>query len=105
MTRKSTATAGATIARANRWSFALLGLVRCSRTLRSFGSASALVFVLVVCVIEIGGLDPKELRDKECSICVAGGKSKHAAVRAGLIARYYNVLVTDEQTASFLLKK
>jgi DNA-binding transcriptional regulator LsrR (DeoR family) len=45
------------------------------------------------------------LRDKECSICVAGGKSKHAAVRAGLIARYYNVLVTDEQTASFLLKK
>ena len=51
------------------------------------------------------GLDPRELRDKECSICVAGGKSKHAAVRAGLIARYYNVLVTDEQTASFLLKK
>jgi deoxyribonucleoside regulator len=51
------------------------------------------------------GLDPKELRDKECSICVAGGKSKHAAVRAGLIARYYNVLVTDEQTANFLLKK
>src|SRR5260370_15076768 len=55
VTRKSTATAGATIARANRWSFALLGLVRCSRTLRSFGSASALVFVLVVCVIKIGG--------------------------------------------------
>jgi deoxyribonucleoside regulator len=51
------------------------------------------------------GLDPRELRDKECSICVAGGKSKHAAVRAGLIAGYYNVLVTDEQTASFLLKK
>jgi deoxyribonucleoside regulator len=51
------------------------------------------------------GLDPKELRDKECSICVAGGKSKHAAVRAGLIARYYNVLVTDEQTATFLLRK
>jgi deoxyribonucleoside regulator len=51
------------------------------------------------------GLDPKALRDKECSICVAGGRSKHAAVRAGLIARYYNVLVTDEQTASFLLKK
>jgi deoxyribonucleoside regulator len=51
------------------------------------------------------GLDPKALRDKECSICVAGGKSKHAAVRAGLIARYYNVLVTDEQTAHFLLKE
>jgi deoxyribonucleoside regulator len=51
------------------------------------------------------GLDPKALRDKHCSICVAGGKSKHAVVRAGLIAGYYNVLVTDEQTANFLLKK
>jgi deoxyribonucleoside regulator len=51
------------------------------------------------------GLDPKALRDKERSICVAGGRSKHAAVRAGLIARYYNVLVTDEQTANFLLKQ
>src|SRR5262249_33497970 len=49
------------------------------------------------------GLDPALLRRKDYSICVAGGKSKHRVVRAGLRAGYFNVLITDEKTASYLL--
>jgi deoxyribonucleoside regulator len=49
------------------------------------------------------GLDPKDLQRKEYSICVAGGRTKHAVVRAGLRASYMNVLITDEKTALFLL--
>jgi deoxyribonucleoside regulator len=50
------------------------------------------------------GLDPGLLRRKHFSICVAGGKSKHRVVRAGLRAGYFNVLITDEKTASYLLQ-
>jgi deoxyribonucleoside regulator len=50
------------------------------------------------------GLEPALLRRKDFSICVAGGKSKHRVVRAGLRARYFNVLITDEKTASYLLQ-
>jgi deoxyribonucleoside regulator len=50
------------------------------------------------------GLDPKDLRKKEYSICVAGGKAKHQVVRAGLSAGYMNVLITDDKTAAFLLR-
>jgi deoxyribonucleoside regulator len=50
------------------------------------------------------GLDPKELRRKGYSICVAGGKAKHAVIRAGLRAGYMNVLITDERSAAFLLR-
>jgi deoxyribonucleoside regulator len=49
------------------------------------------------------GLEPALLRRKDFSICVAGGKSKHRVVRAGLRAGYFNVLITDEKTASYLL--
>jgi DNA-binding transcriptional regulator LsrR (DeoR family) len=44
------------------------------------------------------------LRRKEYSICVAGGESKHRVIRAGLRAGYFNVLITDEKAASYLLK-
>jgi deoxyribonucleoside regulator len=50
------------------------------------------------------GLEPSLLRQKNFSICVAGGKSKHRVVRAGLRAGYFNVLITDEKTASYLLQ-
>ncbi len=50
------------------------------------------------------GLDPIMLRRKEYSICVAGGESKHRVVRAGLRAGYFNVLITDEKAASYLLQ-
>jgi deoxyribonucleoside regulator len=50
------------------------------------------------------GLEPSLLRQKDFSICVAGGKSKHRVVRAGLRAGYFNVLITDEKTASYLLQ-
>jgi deoxyribonucleoside regulator len=50
------------------------------------------------------GLEPELLRRKDFSICVAGGKSKHRVVRAGLRAGYFNVLITDEKTASYLLQ-
>jgi deoxyribonucleoside regulator len=50
------------------------------------------------------GLDPAMLRRKEYSICIAGGESKHRVIRAGLRARYFNVLITDEKAASYLLQ-
>jgi deoxyribonucleoside regulator len=51
------------------------------------------------------GLHPNRLREKKHSICVAGGKAKHLSVRGALRARYCNILITDEETALFLLKK
>jgi deoxyribonucleoside regulator len=50
------------------------------------------------------GLDPALLRRKEFSICVAGGESKHRVIGAGLRAGYFNVLITDEKAASYLLQ-
>jgi deoxyribonucleoside regulator len=50
------------------------------------------------------GLNPQELRQKEYSICVAGGRTKHAVLRAGIHARYMNVLITDEKSALYLLR-
>jgi deoxyribonucleoside regulator len=50
------------------------------------------------------GLDPRDLRKKACSICVAEGKGKHQVVRTGLTAGYMNVLITDDKTAAFLLR-
>jgi deoxyribonucleoside regulator len=48
------------------------------------------------------GLDLRFCREREFSIGVGAGKSKHAITLACL-ARYLNVLVTDERTALFLL--
>jgi deoxyribonucleoside regulator len=51
------------------------------------------------------GLAPQLLRDKEYAIGVSAGKAKHRAVKACLLARYINVLVTDDATANFLLEQ
>jgi deoxyribonucleoside regulator len=51
------------------------------------------------------GLAPEKLRDKAHAIGVAAGKSKHAVVLAALRARYVNVLVTDEETALYVLSQ
>lgn len=50
------------------------------------------------------GLDPAMLRRKEYSICIAGGESKHRVILAGLRAGYFNVLITEEKAASYLLQ-
>lgn len=44
-----------------------------------------------------------ECRARELSIGVAAGQAKHTITLACLRAGYINVLVTDEQTALFLL--
>ena len=49
------------------------------------------------------GLDPAACRDKSYAIAVATGSPKHTAVLATLKARYANVIVTDEATATFCL--
>ncbi len=49
------------------------------------------------------GLDPGACRSKTYAIAVAAGVPKRAAVLAALRAKYMNILVTDEGTASFLL--
>jgi deoxyribonucleoside regulator len=49
------------------------------------------------------GLDLRFCRERKFSIGVAAGKSKQAITLACLRAEYINVLVTDEQTARFLL--
>ena len=50
------------------------------------------------------GLPPQALRNKAFAIGVCVGTAKHAVVLACLRARYVNVLVTDEQTALFVLE-
>ncbi|GGE11885.1 transcriptional regulator [Aureimonas endophytica] len=50
-------------------------------------------------------LDLKLCRERELSIGVGAGRSKHAVARACLRAGYLNCLVTDEDTALFLLEE
>lgn len=49
------------------------------------------------------GLDLRFCAEREFSIGVAAGRAKHAIALACLRAGYLNVLVTDEETALFLL--
>jgi deoxyribonucleoside regulator len=49
------------------------------------------------------GLELEHCTEREFSIGVCAGRTKHAVALACLRARYLNVLVTDEQTALFLL--
>ncbi|AWP25648.1 sugar-binding transcriptional regulator [Paenibacillus sp. Cedars] len=49
------------------------------------------------------GIDLEDLRHKEKSILVAGGQRKVDAIRAALIGKYANILVTDQFTAQALL--
>ena len=48
------------------------------------------------------GIELEELRKKEYSIAVAGGKEKLPAVQAGLRSGVFNILITDEYIASNL---
>ena len=47
----------------------------------------------------------RDCANREFSIGVAAGAEKHAIVRACIRAHYFNVLVTDELTARFLLEE
>jgi len=49
------------------------------------------------------GIDLTELAKKPCSIAVAGGQRKLAAIRAGLQGNFFNTLITDEFVANKLL--
>ena len=49
------------------------------------------------------GIELDELRNKPFSIAVAGGPEKRSVIHAGLLGRFFNVLVTDEETAVDLL--
>jgi len=51
------------------------------------------------------GLDLAELKKKEYSILVAGGNQKIDSIYGALKGKIANVLVTDQYTARFLLKK
>lgn len=50
------------------------------------------------------GIRLEDLKEKEYSIAVAGGKEKIKAVQAAIRGKYFNVLITDDLTAHELLK-
>jgi deoxyribonucleoside regulator len=50
------------------------------------------------------GIELKELKKKQYSIAVAGGKEKLAAIKAGLNGKWFNSLITDEWVATELLR-
>lgn len=47
---------------------------------------------------------PLPSRDTSCVIGIAKGKRKYAAIRAAVKGRFVNALITDEDTARYLLK-
>jgi len=50
------------------------------------------------------GVKLNDLKKNKLVVALAGGKDKHFAIRAALLGKYANVLITDKYTASFLLK-
>jgi len=50
------------------------------------------------------GVRPENLRSYRRSIAAAGGSSKHAAIRGALLGGWVNTLVTDTETATYLLE-
>ena len=50
------------------------------------------------------GIELEELRKKQYSIAVVGGKEKFSATQAGLNGKWFNSLITDEWTATELLR-
>ena len=50
------------------------------------------------------GIDLEDLKKKQYSIAVVGGKVKLSATRAGLNGKWFNSLITDEWTATELLR-
>jgi DNA-binding transcriptional regulator LsrR (DeoR family) len=51
----------------------------------------------------IVGIDPQQLAAIPRRVGVAGGSRKHQAIRAALLGRWVNILVTDVKTAAWLL--
>ena len=49
------------------------------------------------------GIELEELRKKEYSIAVAGGGEKYNSILAALTGKWFNILITDETTATQLL--
>ncbi|MCZ8521960.1 MULTISPECIES: sugar-binding transcriptional regulator [Paenibacillus] len=62
-----------------------------------------------VCSKEINdrtvGIDLQDLQRKEKAVLVAGGQRKIEAIRAALVGKYANILVTDQFTAQALLNE
>ena len=50
------------------------------------------------------GMKIEQLKEVEYSICVAGGKNKHSAIKAALVGNIAKNLVTDIKTAQYLLE-
>ena len=71
----------------------------CSRILKADGS---------ICSKDLNnrtiGIELDELKKKQYSIAVAGGKEKLPAILAGLKGMWFNSLITDEWTATELLR-
>lgn len=49
------------------------------------------------------GISLADLQKVPWGVAVAGGEEKHAIIRAALQGRYFNVLITDTETAGYLL--
>lgn len=49
------------------------------------------------------GIAPEQLKAARRTIGIAGGRRKETAIRAALVGRWINVLITDRCTAEFLL--
>lgn len=49
------------------------------------------------------GIELKDLKNIPWSVVVAGGEEKHTVIQAALRGGYFNVLITDTDTAAFLL--
>ena len=71
----------------------------CSRIIKADGS---------ICSKDLNnrtiGIELEELKKKQYSIAVVGGKKKFAAIQAGLNGQWFNSLITDEWTATELLR-
>jgi len=71
----------------------------CSRILKADGT---------ICSKDLNnrtiGIELDELKKKQYSIAIAGGKEKLVAILAGLKGKWFNSLITDEWTASELLR-
>jgi DNA-binding transcriptional regulator LsrR (DeoR family) len=50
------------------------------------------------------GLSLEQLRNVDRAVGIAGGKRKRAAIRAALLGNWINVLITDRQTAEWLVE-
>lgn len=51
------------------------------------------------------GIKLEDLKDKDYSILIAGGKRKYQAIKGALIGGYANCLITDVETAKTLLSE